>query len=91
MTHLFLWVGMGIEYMESYFICEQEYHQNQCHNNHRPAMVEPCREWLRCLYTPAWIGKTKVLAETFAEIANGFVDTISLKAMVSTHMYLIMK
>ncbi|ORZ24638.1 Di-sulfide bridge nucleocytoplasmic transport domain-domain-containing protein [Absidia repens] len=69
------------EYMEKYFLCEQEYHRNQCQNNNRPAMVEPCREWLRCLYTPAWIGKTKVLAETFAEIANGFVDTISLKAM----------
>ncbi|CAO3581600.1 unnamed protein product [Absidia cylindrospora] len=72
------------EYMEKYFVCEQEYHRNQCQNNNRPAMVEPCREWLRCLYTPAWIGKTKVLAETFAEIANGFVDTISLKAMVGT-------
>lgn len=45
-------------------------------------MIEPCRQWLQCLYTPAWIGKTKVLAETFAEIANGFVDTISYKTMV---------
>ncbi|KAI8338735.1 Di-sulfide bridge nucleocytoplasmic transport domain-containing protein [Chlamydoabsidia padenii] len=70
------------EYMDKHFICEQEYHRNQCYNNNRPAMVEPCREWLQCLYTPAWIGKTKVLAETFAEIANGFVDTISLKTMV---------
>ncbi|KAI8083077.1 Di-sulfide bridge nucleocytoplasmic transport domain-containing protein [Halteromyces radiatus] len=70
------------EFMEKHFICEQEYHRNQCQNNVRPAMVEPCRQWLQCLYTPAWIGKTKVLAETFAEIANGFVDTISLKTMI---------
>ncbi|SAL99948.1 hypothetical protein [Absidia glauca] len=69
------------EYMDKHFICEQEYHRNHCHNNNRPAMIEPCRQWLQCLYTPAWIGKTKVLAETFAEIANGFVDTISYKTM----------
>ncbi|CAO3608737.1 unnamed protein product [Cunninghamella blakesleeana] len=71
------------ESLERYFICNQEYDRNRCHPSTRlPAMEEECRQWQQCLYTPAWVGKTKVLAETFAEIINGFVDTISLKAIM---------
>ncbi|KAI9305933.1 Di-sulfide bridge nucleocytoplasmic transport domain-containing protein [Cunninghamella echinulata] len=71
------------ESLERYFICSQEYDRNRCHPSTRlPAMEEECRQWQQCLYTPAWVGKTKVLAETFAEIINGFIDTISLKAII---------
>lgn len=31
------------------------------------------------------VGKTRVVAETLAEVVNGFVDVISFKTMVSLY------
>ncbi|ORX46744.1 hypothetical protein DM01DRAFT_1410469 [Hesseltinella vesiculosa] len=69
-------------HLEKQLKCSQDYHINQCESHPRPAMEEACRQWQMCFFEPAWIGKSKVIAETFADIVNGFVDTISYKSMV---------
>ncbi|KAI8064206.1 Di-sulfide bridge nucleocytoplasmic transport domain-containing protein [Gongronella butleri] len=61
--------------------CSRDYHHSECATRMRPAMKEICDQWQKCIFEPAWMGKTKVIAETFADIVNGFVDTISYKSM----------
>ncbi|KAI9020816.1 Di-sulfide bridge nucleocytoplasmic transport domain-containing protein [Phycomyces nitens] len=71
-----------IDQLEEYLYLQQEYDNNRCDPLTRlPGIAEQCRDWQRQLNRTIWVGKTKVLAETLAEILNGFFDTLSLKAM----------
>ncbi|KAI9473476.1 MAG: Di-sulfide bridge nucleocytoplasmic transport domain-containing protein [Benjaminiella poitrasii] len=63
--------------------CQQQYGLNRCSPNTRlPAIQDLCREWERCMLRPLAVSKSKVLAETIAEMANGFTSTLSLKTMI---------
>jgi hypothetical protein len=44
----------------------------------------PCRAWEACMQRdPTVVGRTNVVAETFAGVINSFVDPISWKTMAS--------
>jgi len=48
-------------------------------------MERRCADWEECMNREVVVtGKTRVVAETLAEIVNGFVDVISFKTMVSS-------
>ena len=50
-------------------------------------MERRCSDWEECMNREVVVtGKTRVVAETLAEIVNGFVDVISFKTMVSTQL-----
>lgn len=71
-------------------ICENEYRTNRCFPiAERTKFIEQhCIEWERCMtQNPSQLSKSKIGAETFAEVMNGFVDVISLKTMVQ-HCFL---
>ncbi|KAI8391806.1 Di-sulfide bridge nucleocytoplasmic transport domain-containing protein [Radiomyces spectabilis] len=63
--------------------CNKLYAANMCDpSTRRPHMEDQCKTWEQCIHRPMWIGRTKVLAETFAEILNSFVDEISIKTII---------
>ena len=57
---------------------------NRCERESRvPAMEGVCDGWEKCMNRdPGRVGRARVSAHTFAEILNGFVEPISVKAMV---------
>lgn len=47
-------------------------------------MARQCALWEECMgQEPVVQGRTRVVAETVAEVVNGFVEVISLRTMVS--------
>ncbi|KAF3901922.1 hypothetical protein ABW21_db0206391 [Orbilia brochopaga] len=64
--------------------CQREWLTNRCSPEHRvPAMEQACLAWRMCADSdPYSLGRSKISAETFAEIINGFVEPISYKSMV---------
>lgn len=64
--------------------CAKAYVDNRCEPGTRiPAMERRCADWEDCMNREVVVtGKTRVVAETLAEIVNGFVDVISFKTMV---------
>lgn len=47
-------------------------------------MERKCSGWEECMGRDVVVGgKSRVVAETLAEVVNGFVDVISVKTMVS--------
>ncbi|KAG1467429.1 hypothetical protein G6F56_004418 [Rhizopus delemar] len=73
-----------IEYESNEFngqiFCQREYEVNQCaHNTRLPALAGLCQDLENCMFRPFSTSKSRVLAETLAEIANGFSDNITLK------------
>jgi len=66
--------------------CAKAYVDNRCEPGTRiPAMERRCADWEECMNREVVVtGKTRVVAETLAEIVNGFVDVISFKTMVSS-------
>ncbi|KAI9246493.1 Di-sulfide bridge nucleocytoplasmic transport domain-containing protein [Phascolomyces articulosus] len=68
--------------LDEFLNCQMEYASNRCDPSTRvPAMDELCRQWQQCLYRPMWIGTTRAVAETLADIINGFIDKISIRTM----------
>ncbi|EGG12160.1 uncharacterized protein MELLADRAFT_29805, partial [Melampsora larici-populina 98AG31] len=66
-------------------ICTDEYHNNRCFPvAQRTKFIEQhCIEWEKCMnQNPNLLSKSKIGAETFAEVMNGFVDVISWKTMI---------
>ncbi|KAK6543323.1 hypothetical protein TWF694_000076 [Orbilia ellipsospora] len=63
--------------------CQSQWVANRCNPETRvPAMEDNCLKWRICADSdPYAIGRSKVSAETFAEIINGFVEPISYKSM----------
>ncbi|PLW30404.1 hypothetical protein PCANC_23275 [Puccinia coronata f. sp. avenae] len=66
-------------------LCTKEYHSNRCYPvEQRTQFIEKhCIEWEACMSrNPNLISRSKIGAETFAEVMNGFVDVISWKTML---------
>jgi hypothetical protein len=64
--------------------CAKAYVDNFCQDRRIPALERKCNEWEECMNREVVVtGKTRVVAETLAEVVNGFVDVISFKTMVS--------
>ncbi|BGO94103.1 hypothetical protein NBRC10512_002874 [Rhodotorula toruloides] len=63
--------------------CAKAYVDNFCQEKRMPALARQCVEWEECMNKEVVVvGKTRVVAETLAEVVNGFVDVISLKTML---------
>ncbi|ODV67506.1 hypothetical protein HYPBUDRAFT_106844 [Hyphopichia burtonii NRRL Y-1933] len=67
-------------------LCSREYFRNKCSiengNVRVPALEKTCTMWGKCMNRdPQLIGKSKVTAETFADIINGFLKPISWKSL----------
>lgn len=68
-------------------LCSREYYRNKCsvEDGHKraPALEQTCTAWSKCMNRdPQLIGKSKITAETFADIVNGFLRPISWKSMI---------
>lgn len=67
-------------------LCSREYYRNKCsiEDGHKrvPALEKACTVWSKCMNRdPQLIGKSKITAETFADIVNGFVKPITWKSL----------
>ncbi|GAA5989662.1 hypothetical protein JCM10908_000579 [Rhodotorula pacifica] len=63
--------------------CAKAYVDNFCQERRIPALEGKCNEWEECMNREVVVvGKTRVVAETLAEVVNGFVDVISFKTML---------
>lgn len=70
---------------EEIALCTREYERNRCSLEHKraPAIERTCTHWRKCMSrNPQLLGKSKLTAETFADIINGFVRPISWKALI---------
>lgn len=65
--------------------CAHEFKENRCDRDSRvPAMETVCNSWEKCMQRdPLKVGRSRLSAGMFAEIFNGFIEPISLKAIVS--------
>lgn len=68
-------------------VCSREYYRNKCStengNTRVPALEKACTVWAKCMNRdPQLIGKSKITAETFADIVNGFIRPISWKSLI---------
>lgn len=68
-------------------LCSRHYYRNKCSvepgQKRLPALEQSCFMWEKCMNRdPQLIGKSKVSAETFADIVNGFVKPVSWKALI---------
>lgn len=63
--------------------CSREYYRNKCDNAKIPPLLEnKCTEWSKCMNRdPQLIGRSKLTAEIFADIINGFIRPISWKSI----------
>ncbi|KAJ2148699.1 hypothetical protein IW142_000718 [Coemansia sp. RSA 564] len=64
--------------------CSKQYLDNRCDPLMRvPAMEQACAAWEACMHRdPSKVSRSRVSAETLAEIVNGFIEPISLKTML---------
>lgn len=72
--------------MQEISLCSREYYRNKCSiedgQKRVPALEKACTMWSKCMNRdPQLIGKSKITAETFADIVNGFVKPISWKSL----------
>lgn len=74
----------SVEILQEIAQCTQAYVTNKCDPAQRvPAMEAACAAWETCMNRdPKVVGRARVGAETFADIINSFVDSISLKTML---------
>lgn len=73
--------------------CTKEYLRNRCstENGHQrvPALESICTQLEKCMNRdPQLIAKSKITAETFADIINGFIKPISWKALIFMNVLL---
>lgn len=64
--------------------CSREYYRNKCNEDIIPPVLEnQCTTWLKCMNRdPQLIGRSKLTAETLADILNGFIRPISWKSII---------
>ncbi|GAA5959931.1 hypothetical protein JCM3765_000646 [Sporobolomyces pararoseus] len=76
--------SLTLELRQEILQCAKAYVDNRCEPSTRiPAMERKCSDWEECMNREVIVtGKTRVVAETLAEIVNGFVDVISFKTML---------
>ncbi|KAF8760919.1 ATPase GET3 [Rhizoctonia solani] len=76
--------------------CTSQFTLNKCEKEDErvPHMKQFCDEWARCMKRDASIvGRTRIAAETLAEVVNGFVEPITWKTLgfsVSTLAFLVL-
>jgi hypothetical protein len=63
--------------------CHQQFEVNECDPKPIPALKDLCKAWQVCMYRPATVSHTKAMAETIADIANGFIETITLRTLLT--------
>ncbi|CAH6723531.1 putative nucleus export protein Brr6p [[Candida] jaroonii] len=63
--------------------CSRHYYRNKCDEAKVPPILEDkCTNWMKCMNRdPQLIGKSKITAEIFADIINGFIKPISWKSI----------
>ncbi|GAA6002388.1 hypothetical protein JCM10207_001094 [Rhodosporidiobolus poonsookiae] len=76
--------SLTVELRAEIIQCAKAYVDNRCAPETRiPAMESRCAGWEECMNREVVVvGKTRVVAETLAEVVNGFVDVISFKTML---------
>lgn len=67
--------------------CSRDYYRNKCSNDESnvraPALEKVCTAWEKCMNRdPQQIGRSKITAETFAEIVNAFFKPITWKSLL---------
>ncbi|GAA5875560.1 hypothetical protein JCM1840_003261 [Sporobolomyces johnsonii] len=77
-------VSLTLELRAEILQCAKAYVDNRCEPATRmPALEGSCAGWEECMNREVVVvGKTRVVAETLAEVVNGFVDVISFKTML---------
>lgn len=75
--------AMG-ELAENARICHQNYVNHNCGPQLKGAVWQSfCEEWDRCRqFQPHATRKTKIATQVFGEVMNGFVEPLTLKAML---------
>lgn len=73
--------------------CSREFYRNKCStengNKRAPALEQTCTNWEKCMNRdPQLIGKSKITAETFGEILNGFLAPLSWKSLFLANIVL---
>lgn len=71
--------------LEEISSCTREYYRNRCSPPEEMApWLEPsCTKWKKCMNSdPDLIARSKITAETFADIVNGFIKPISWKSLI---------
>ncbi|GAA6027272.1 hypothetical protein JCM8097_002545 [Rhodosporidiobolus ruineniae] len=76
--------SLTVELRAEILQCAKSYVDNKCAPETRlPFMESRCAGWEECMNRDVVVsGKTRVVAETLAEVVNGFVDVISFKTML---------
>ncbi|GAA5851361.1 hypothetical protein JCM8547_004218 [Rhodosporidiobolus lusitaniae] len=76
--------SLTVELRAEIIQCAKAYVDNRCAPETRiPAMESRCAGWEECMNREiVVVGKTRVVAETLAEVVNGFVDVLNLKTML---------
>ena len=66
--------------------CVHEFKENRCERETRvPHMETACNSWEKCMQRdPYKVGRSRLSAGMFAEIFNGFIEPMSLKAIVGS-------
>lgn len=74
--------------------CSKKYFLNKCSNENgnvrAPALEQECSHWEICMNRdPMQIGRSKVSAETLAEIVNEFLRPISWKSLIMISAFIV--
>lgn len=75
------------EALQEISLCSREYYRNKCSledgNKRAPALEQTCTKWSKCMNRdPQLIGRSKITAETVADIINGFMKPITWKSLI---------
>ncbi len=69
--------------------CATHFQANKCADGPLPGLAYDCGAWDTCMKRdPTRIGRARVGAELLAEVANGFMETISWKTLVRSTIWL---
>ncbi|CAD6884796.1 unnamed protein product [Tilletia laevis] len=80
------WLEYRAELETQIAACKTSYDRNHCASPTLGVDFQAqCAFWARCMHRdPNGVGRSRVFAETVADIANGFVDRVSWKTMAFT-------
>eukprot|EP00455_Lapot_gusevi_P056613 TRINITY_DN9447_c0_g1_i1.p1 TRINITY_DN9447_c0_g1~~TRINITY_DN9447_c0_g1_i1.p1 ORF type:complete len:225 (-),score=48.19 TRINITY_DN9447_c0_g1_i1:19-693(-) len=80
----------SVEAMNEISLCRKNYLENRCQPETRvPAMALTCTVWESCMNRdPSVVARTKVSAQTLAEIVNSFCNHLSYQSIVFLTLFL---
>ncbi|KAJ1721846.1 hypothetical protein LPJ53_003666 [Coemansia erecta] len=69
--------------MQEIMACSKQYVENRCAPDMRvPWMESSCNQWDTCMnQDPSKVGRMKIMAETMADTANGFIEPLTFKTI----------